>query len=288
MDATTPREARIGVVLAGIGAVVGLLAFYLFVQIYNPMIQVELNAGRPDEAIVVRLVFPLLGYLAITAGVLWMLALYGFWLRQGWAWMLGLVAATLSLLAGFFPMIPAMSRGVTPVTAAVFFPNLVLWIGLLIARRIPARIGSLAFAAGLAYVMAFMDGVATIDKIQLSASQPALNGMYVMEQQINWWAAAAWAIFIFVLLGRRPWAQVVGLGAGLMACLGGFPLAVVSTLEVGRFSMFAPSPLLSLALVIYLLLPATRQSLLDWAAGREAAPAPAPHLRPAGAAGHGD
>ncbi|MEJ2559872.1 MAG: hypothetical protein P8186_27385, partial [Anaerolineae bacterium] len=59
--------------------------------------------------------------------------------------------------------------------------------------------------------------------------------------------------------------QVVGLGAGLMACLGGYPLAVISTMEEGRMSLFAPSPLLSTALIIVLLLPATRQLLADWA-----------------------
>ncbi len=260
---------KLGAILAAIGAIIGLVAFYLFIIIYNPMIQVEMDAGRPDEALVVRLVFPILGYLAIAAGVLWMLSFYGFLIREKWAWMLGVIAATLSLLAGFFPMIPAMSRGATPVTAAVFFPNLVLWVGLLFVRRVDWRIGSLAFTGGLAYILAFMDGVATIDKIQLSGSQPTLNGMYVMVQQINWWAAAAWAVFIFALLGRRSWAQVVGLGAGLLAILGGYPLGVVNMLEVKRFSMFMPSPLLSTLLVVILLLPATRSLIADWAAGRQ-------------------
>lgn len=252
---------KLGALLAGIGVVVGLIAFYLFAQIYNPMIAVEMEARRPDEALVVRYVFPLLGYLAITAGVLWVLALYGFLTRESWAWMLGLVASTLSLLAGFFPMIPAASRGAPPVTAAIFAPNLILWLGLLFVRRTDWRVGALAFAAGLAYVLSFMDGVATIDKIQLTAGQGMLNGMYVMVQEINWWATAAWAVFILALLGRRPWARVLGLGAGLMACYGGYPLAVVSTLELGRFSLFAPSPLLSTALIVILLLPATRKLL---------------------------
>ena len=90
-----------------------------------------------------------------------------------------------------------------PVTATVFFPSLVLWIGLLFVRRTDWKVGSLAFAGGLAYVLSFMDGVATIDKIQLSVGQDALNGMYVMVQQINWWATIAWAVFIFALLGRK-------------------------------------------------------------------------------------
>ena len=258
---------RLGAFLAVVGSAVGLVAFYQFAVIYNAMIKVELAAGRPDEATVVQFVYPLLGYMAITAGVLWMVALYGFLTGERYAWMLGLVASTLSLLSGFFPMIPAMSRGAMPVTVAIFVPSLVLWVGLLFVRRTPWRVGLLAFAAGLAYVLSFMDGVATIDKIQLSAGQDALNGMYVMVQQINWWGTAAWAVFLLALLGRKSWAQPVGIGAGLMAILGGYPLAVVSMIQEGRFSLFAPSPLLSTVLVVLLILPRVRGWLHLWARG---------------------
>lgn len=264
-------NVKLGATLAAIGVALGLLAFYLFVRIYNPMIQVELNAGRPDEAVVVRYVFPLLGYLAITSGVLWALSFYGFLQRESWAWMLGVVAATLTLLASFFPTIPAMSRHEAPLTAAVFLPTLVLWVGMLFVRKIDVRIAALAFAAGLAYVLSFMDGVATIDKIQLSAGDEMLNGMYVMVQQINWWATIAWAVFIFALLGRKRWAQIVGMGAALMASVGGYPLAVVNTLEQGRFSMFLPSPLLSTVLFVVLIVPAVRTLLIAWATRATAA-----------------
>lgn len=83
---------KTGAVIAGAGALVGFLALYLFVRVYHPMIQVELDAGRPDEAFVVQYVFPLLGYLAITAGVLWALSFYGFLIGERYAWMLGLIA----------------------------------------------------------------------------------------------------------------------------------------------------------------------------------------------------
>ena len=258
-------NGKLGAVLAAVGTLLGLLAFYLFISIYNHMIQVELDAGRPDEALVVRLVFPILGYLAITAGVLWALSLYGFLVKDTWAWMLGLVAATLTLLASFFPTIPAMSRGDTPVTGAVFLPTLLLWIGLFFVRKMDRKIAVLAFVAGLAYILSFMDGVATIDKIQLSAGDAMLNGMYVMVQQINWWATVAWAFFIFTLLGRKRWAQVIGMFAALMAMVGGYPLAVVNTMEQGRFSMFLPSPVLSTVLLVILMLPAVRTLLRQWA-----------------------
>lgn len=257
---------RWGAILSATGSLVGLVAFYLFTIIYHPMIQTELDAGRPDEAFVVRYVFPALGYLAITAGVLWMLALYGFLLRQSWAWMLGIIAGTISLLSGFFPMIPAMSREDSPWTVLIFVPNLILWLGLLLVRKTDWRVGALAFFGGIAYILSFMDGVATIDKIQITKDD-TLNGLYVMTQEINWWGTITWAVFIFALLGRKPWARIVGLGAALLSCLGGFPIAVASTVETGRFSLFAPAPLLSLTLLVILLLPGISKMLADWADG---------------------
>ena len=264
---------KLGAILAVVGAIIGLLLFYQFVLIYNPMIAVETNAGRPDEANVVRLVFPILGYLSATAGVLWILALYAFLMKEKWAWMLGLIGSTIALLTSFFPMIPALSRKEVPITVIAFGGSLILWLALMFVRKVNWKIAVLAFVGGLAYVLSFMDGVATIDKIQLSAGQDFLNGMYTMVQQVNWWGTMPWAVFIFALLGRKSWAQIVGLGAGLMAMLGGYPLAIVNMLEEKRFSMFAPSPLLSTALVIVLLAPVIRKMLLDWASGREAATA---------------
>ena len=258
---------RLGTWLAAIGAIVGLSALYIFPQIYNPMINTMVNLNRVHESWSVRLVFPLLGYLAITSGVLWLLAFYGFLNREKWAWMLGIIACTLSLLAGFFPMIPAMDAKAFPLTLTgmIFVPSLILWVGLFIVRKTDRRIAVLAFVAGLAYVLSFMNGVAPIAKFVASMGQDFVNGLYVMTQEINWWGSAAWAVFIFTLLSRREWARILGIGAGLMAVVGGTPLAIANTMEVQRFSMFTLSPLLSLTLVIILLLPATRRLIHDWA-----------------------
>ncbi|MBI5035672.1 MAG: hypothetical protein HZB51_34705 [Chloroflexi bacterium] len=255
---------RLGTWIAMIGAIIGLSALYVFPQVYNPMIDTMVNLNRVHESWSVRLVFPLLGYLAITSGVLWLLALYGFVNREKWAWLLGIVACTFSLLAGFFPMIPAMDAKVFPLTVVLFVPSLALWIGMFFVRKTEPRIAVLAFVAGLAYVLAFMNGVAPIAKFVASMGQDFINGLYVMTQEINWWGSAAWAVFIFALLSHKEWARIVGIGAGLMAIVGGTPLAVANTLEVHRFSMFTLSPLLSAALVIVLLLPAPRRLIQNW------------------------
>ena len=266
-----PDNYKLGAVLAAIGAVVGMIGFFMFVQIYNPLIMTMINLHRAHEGEAVRYTFALLGYLTIAAGALWTLALYGFVTRERWAWMLGIIASTLSILAGFFPMVPAMDAKVPPVTAVIFGPNLFLWLALFVVRKTDWRIVALALVAGIAFTLSFMDGVAPIAKFRETLGQDAVNGLYLFVQQINWWASAAWAVFIFALVGRKPWARVVGLGAGLMELWGGYPVGILNMLEVKRFSLFLPAPLLSTALVIFLMLPYARKLLADWSSGRESA-----------------
>ena len=111
---------KIGMALALLGILTGLLTFYLMADIYNPTIAGKFADGRPDEALTVRVVFPFLGWLGISAGALWGAILYGFAQRQDWAWFWGVVAATIQLLAGFFPAIPAMDSHLPTPTLIVF------------------------------------------------------------------------------------------------------------------------------------------------------------------------
>lgn len=274
------NQKKFGIAISLTGIILGLVSLYLFATSYNHMIQVEIGSGRPDEARVVQLVFPLLSYLATAGTAIWATGLYGFIVEGKWAWMTAFLASTLHVLAGFFPTIPALSRGETPVMVLFFLPGLLLWFGLLFLRKVNWKIISLAFAAGLAMVLAFMNGVAAIDKIQLTSwamqgkplmemaelprGYDVLNGMYVMVQQVNWASTAVWLAFIYGLLGKKHWAQRIGITAGVLGVIGGLPLAVSNILEVKRFSMFVPSPLMSMGLIVVLVWSETRRMLQIW------------------------
>jgi hypothetical protein len=267
---------KLGAALAVVGMIVAMIGFYVFVQIYNPLMTTLINLNRPHEGQSVKYTFAVLGYLTIAAGALWTLALYGFATKERWAWTLGIIASTLSILAGFFPAIPAMDAKVPPLTIVIFVPSLVLWLALLLfVRKTDWRIVTLALAAGIAFTLSFMDGVAPIAKYHETFGEGAVNALYLFVQQINWWASAAWAVFIFALVARKPWARVVGIGAGLLECWGGYPVGILNMLEVKRFSLFLPAPLLSTAIVIFLMLPYARQLLADWSSGKASADAPA-------------
>ncbi|PWH12750.1 MAG: hypothetical protein DDG59_15380 [Anaerolineae bacterium] len=253
---------KLGIVFSVIGILCGLLLFYLLASQYNLLIAVKTAAGRTDEATSVRITYAVLGWFGTSTTAIWAAVLYGFARKEQWAWFWGTVAATIQLLAGFFPAIPAMDSHLPMPTLSVFGVALILWFGMLIIGGIEKRVIALTFVAGLAYVLTFIDGVAPIAKYTTSHDNPFWNGMYVMSQQVSWWGAAAWAVFIFAVLRGKSWALPLGIFAAVMSMLAGYPLGLYNALvEVHRFSMFLPAPLLSTLLLIILLLPSTKRFL---------------------------
>lgn len=259
---------KLGLFLAVLGILTGILAFYLIASQYNLLIDAKTLDGRIDEATSVRITYAVLGWIGTASAAIWAAVFYGFLHREKWAWFWGAVAATIQLLVGFFPAIPAMDSHLPMPTLSVFALGGILWFGMLFIGGVDKRIITLTFIAGLAYVLTFIDGVAPIAKYTTSGDDPFWNGMYVMTQQVSWWGAAAWAVFIFAVLKRKAWAIPVGIFAGAMSILAGYPLGLHNAfVEVRRFSMFLPAPLMSTGLVIYLLLPSTRRMLEAWNAG---------------------
>lgn len=68
---------KLGAALALVGMVTGMLILFILADIYTPNIVGKIADGRPDEAITVRIVFALLGWLGVAAGALWTMVFYG-------------------------------------------------------------------------------------------------------------------------------------------------------------------------------------------------------------------
>jgi hypothetical protein len=256
---------KLGIALAVLGILAGLLTFYLMAQQYNLLINVKTAAGRTDEAMSVTITYAFLGWIGISAGAIWAAVLYGFAHNEKWAWFWGAIAASIQLLVGFFPAIPAMDSHLPGPTLIVFGIAAILWFGMLLIGGVQGKIITLTFIAGLAYVLTFIDGVAPIAKYTTSHDDPFWNGMYVMSQQVSWWGAAAWLVFIGATLKKKAWALPLGIFAGTMSMLAGYPLGLHNAIfEVHRFSMFLPAPLFGTGLLIYLTLPSTRRMLEAW------------------------
>ena len=255
---------KLGAVLAVIGILLGLLVLFLMASIYQPNIDGKIAGERPDEAITVQIVFALLGWLGISAGALWVMVLYGFITKARWAWFWGTVAATIQILAGFFPIIPPSSIGLPAPTMWIFLIAFILWFGMLLVGGVERKILALAFFSGLAYVLTFIDGVGAISRHQTEA-EGFISSMYIMSQMVNWWGAAAWAVFIFSLVKGKAWALPMGIFAASMSMFGGFPVGVTDVIVKGRFSMFLVAPILCTIMLVVMLMPGIRKMIAAWA-----------------------
>jgi hypothetical protein len=218
--------------------------------------------GRSDEGNSVRIVYAVLGWLGVSAGALCVSVLYGFLKKQQWAWFWGVVSGTVLLLSGFFPMIPAADAHQAPVTGIVFGLAAILWLGMLLVGGVNKKIIALLFVVGLAYVLTFINGVAPISKYQ--TTEGFWNGYFAIAQQLNWWSAAAWAIFSFAVLKRKSWAVPLGIFAASLSMIAGYPMAIHNMQLVNRFSMFLPGPIMSTIVLIIILLPGTQRLITSW------------------------
>ncbi len=259
---------KLGVFLSLIGILAGILTLYFIADTYNTVIHTHFNAGEWEESNTVRFVYAILGWLGTAAGALSATVLWGFTMKKDWAWFWGTVAGTILLLAGFFPMIPAADSGLPVPTMWVFLLGAIVWFGMLFIGGVHKKVIGLTFTAGLAYVLTFIDGVAPISKFQSTYQFPSAfapnantfwNGIYIVSQQVNWWGAAGWAIFIFAAIKQKSWAVPVGIFAGTMSMIGGYPMGIHNVFEVQRFSMFLPAPILSTILLVILCLPKTQK-----------------------------
>ena len=254
---------KLGAVLAVIGILVGFLAMVLIARIYIPVVEGKILEGRPDEAITVRIVYALMGWVGMTGGAIWSVALYGFVNQKDWAWSLGVGAATMQLLSGFFPMIPAGSINMFSPTLWVILIAFALWFGMMWIGGVKGKIVLLAFITGMAYVMTFIDGVGGISRYQ-TVKLPFTIGMYAMGQMVCWLAAAAWVVFIVYLVSGKQKTFVVGILAASLSIYGGIPVGITDVVRLGRFSMFLPGPLLSALILVFILLPGPKKMIEDW------------------------
>jgi hypothetical protein len=260
---------KVGAIIAIIGAFLGIVVIYAsFLSIYEPIMASEMAAGRAggesiaDGVSISKYVMPVVNDITIIGGVIWAVAAYGFIKKEKYAWSVAILASVLSLLS-FFMLIPAMSRGISPIYVIVFIPNIIaFYILLLYVKKVDAKIVAISTIAGMTYVMAFMNGVAATDQM-LSGN----NIIFMVGQRLNWIGSLAWGIFVVALLTQKKWVLPLGLGAALVTLIAGVPLGVVTSMHADKFSMFLFAPILALGLLIIFLLPKGNKMLTQWVSG---------------------
>jgi hypothetical protein len=256
----------LGVLISIVGFFAGLLLFYLLANNFMLVVNGKMTSipPRPDEALAVKVTYSMLGWLGIGASGLWGAVLYGFINKEEWSWRFGSIAAALQMLAGFFPAIPAKSIDLPAATLPVFFIATLLWFGIMYIGRVNFKVIGLLFVIGMAYVLSYVNGVAIISKYQTTTYNDVWKGMYAVVFLVTWIGSVSWLMVLFGALTRKKYIIPLGIMAALMAMIGGYTLAIVNIMEVKRFSMFLPAPLLSTGLLIYFFLPRAKRFLTEW------------------------
>jgi len=244
--------------MSAVGALLGtVFALFLFVSTYQTQINAEVNRGAPIEAVIVSLVLPALTNLAMVGGILWGISIYGFLNEKGWPFSTAITASVLSILAGFFPILPWVSSGLGfPPTSVIFAFNLLFFI-LLQTHTRPTGKGTLflGLLAGVAYVLAFINGVASTHYLLATG-----NPFFVALQPLNFIASIAWGVTTISVVLTKGWARPLAIGSVAASLLGGIPIAVITQTELGRPSLFWPSPVAAAAVLAFIYLTRERTS----------------------------
>ena len=252
------KERRsFGAFLAIIGALLGVLGtIYLFMKWYEPSLVFE--AGEPGSEILLKYIFPALSDVGILAGVIYAVSAYGFMSGASWAFTLARIALVLALSASWFINVPFMAAHEPPIFFPLFFSNLLLYFLFLKVVR-PTSWGRtlLGLLTGMAIITCMMNGIASWNRIIL-----APGPLFVLAQRLNWVAMIGWGVVTMgILLQPKGWMRILGIGAGLMAMIVGFPIGIATARTLGRFSMFMLAPIISTILLILFLMPKVWQRI---------------------------
>jgi hypothetical protein len=248
---------RLGMILALFGAVLGIVGTYLiFLNWYTPALTAE--AAEPGCEILLKYLMPALSDFGILAGVLYAVSAYGFFTTAGWAFPVVMIANVLALQGSWFINVPFMAASMPPIYFTVFFPNAILFfLFMRSVRKVSWSRTLLGLATGMAFIFCFMNGVASWSRMITQGSH-----IFVAVQRLNWVAFIGWGVVtIGILLRPREWVRIVGLAAGFLELVVGIPLAVSTTISLGRFSMFSLGPIFSLVLVVLFIRPNQWQRL---------------------------
>jgi hypothetical protein len=264
------KNRKAGMILGTIGALMNIIGIFTIFMMWYERAQ-HMEAAEPGCEMLLKYIMPGLSDVGIIAGVLFAAGAYGFLIMKKWAFPVMVIGSVLSLQATWFINVPFMAAGEPPVYFTLFWPNLILYF--LAVRVVGNRSWShtlLGMFTGMGFVLCFMNGIASWSRILTIGTE-----LFYFVQRLNWFSSIAWGIVTAgILIRPKDWMRVLGLGAAFTQVMVGTPLAVETTIELGRFSLFSIAPIISLVLFIVLLSPARFQRITG--TREEAAAAEAP------------
>jgi hypothetical protein len=245
------ENSLLGGIVSIVGALMGIVGhFILFQSWYVRGMGAE--SAEPGCEILLKFIHPALTDAGIIGGVLFAVAAYGFFTRRGWAFLVSVIAIVLSLQATWFINVPYLAADLPPIYFPMFFPFLLIYIVLVkyVGRRTWAHTG-VALMAGLTFVLTLMNGTSSLSRIITNGAP-----MFVMTQRLHWIAMIGCGVIsVGIVMHPTEWMRVVGLAASALELVVGIPLAYVTAISLGRFSLFALAPIGCLIFLVVLLWP---------------------------------
>jgi hypothetical protein len=251
------KNRKAGITLGTIGALMNIIGIFTIFMLWYERAQ-SMEAAEPGCEMLLKYIMPGLSDVGIIAGVLFAAGAYGFIIMRKWAFPAMVIGSVLSLQATWFINVPFMAAGEPPVYFTLFWPNLILYF--FIMRAVGNRSWGhtvLGMFTGMGFVLCFMNGIASWSRILTIGTE-----LFYFVQRLNWFSSIAWGIVTAgILIRPKDWMRVLGLGAAFTQVMVGTPLAVETTIELGRFSLFSIAPIISLIMFFVLLSPARFQRI---------------------------
>jgi hypothetical protein len=245
------ENRKLGGIIGIIAGLMGIIGHYvIFLRWYIPGMQAE--AAEPGCEILLKYLNPAMADLGMIGGVLFLVSAYGFFTKKKWSFLLSVIAIVLALQGAWFINVPFMAAGLPPVYFILFWPYLAIYFVLMLAvgKRSVGH-SFLGLLLGMAWVFCLMNGIASLSRI-ITVGMP----FFTFVQRLHWVAMLGWGVAtVGIIMKPKEWMRVVGLSAGVLEVVVGFPLAYVTAVQLGRFSLFSLAPISSLILVVLFVIP---------------------------------
>lgn len=260
------KRALTGALVTLIGGLVALIGnLYLFLISYPELMKGYKEAKNLPGVKIVTWLLPAMSDIIMIAGIALLIASIGYFMKKSWAFFVSLLAVVLGLLGTWMALVWPLMISYTPRYVPIFFTFLAVWCVLLLyVRKIDYKNFILVTLSGIAMVLNFMNGVASLNKLVGTIMQNgAPSPLFVVTQQLNWIVAIAWGVFTIGVIYRRRWAIIMGIGGGILPLISGTPLAYTNTISTNEFSLFWIAPSLSLILLLVILIKGEKHWVTD-------------------------
>jgi hypothetical protein len=242
---------RLGFYLALVAAILGIVGhLVLFPNWYHTGMAAE--SAEPGCEILLKYIHPLMSDLGLLGGVFFLVSAVGYYKEERWAFLLSSMGLVLALLGSWFINVPYMAAGLPPVYFILFWPYLILYF--LFARsvgKLPWNRTVLALLMGIAYIFCCMNGISSTSRI-ITHGLP----LFMQVQRLHFVAMAGFAVVtVGIMILPKSWMRVVWLTSVVIELVVGLPLAFATTMQLGRFSLFALGPIAAIILLVLYFLP---------------------------------